>query len=516
MAETVNDTRLDLTKTGDEFRASLRDDREVYYRGERIDDVTTHVATAKGIDTIAGMFDAQQQPAGQDVLTYVRDDGARVTAAYMLPRTPEDLAFRREGIEFVARQTFGMWGRGIDMIATLPVGMASEFPSFKAASPDYADNILTYLKHCEDNNIHLAETIVDPQGYRARATGTPPDTLPPERATARIVKEDSTGIWISGIKGVGTVAPQANEIILGSFHAPSAEESFWVAVPVGTPGLRMFCREMIHVPTESRADHPIDAMGEEIESLVAFDEVFVPRERILAAHEPSLHGVNFYNEWAQHEHWYTFVRIMAKAEMFAGLAQLLVDTLGLDGVPVVRQRVADILEWAQICRALALAAEQKATPSQTGVLVPDRAMITAARSYALTHLPQVIHILQDISGQGLILRFSEKDLGQNAAFGKDLGWFLDTRDVSARDKNRVLNLVWDVTSSAAAQRSKLFEESNALNVPFLKERLYGEYERAQLVDDCRHFIGLGQAAPRVYKKEILQTWSERRDGGDAA
>ena len=77
--------------------------------------------------------------------------GARVTSAYLIPRTRDDLRFRREGIKFVARQTFGTVGRGIDMIATLPIGMLSENPSFKRECPEYADNIHWYIKHLEEN-----------------------------------------------------------------------------------------------------------------------------------------------------------------------------------------------------------------------------------------------------------------------------------------------------------------------------------------------------------------------------
>ena len=114
-------------------------------------------------------------------------------------------------------------------------------------------------------------------------------------------------------------------------------------------------------------------------------------------------------------------------------------------------------------------------------MIPDVNVVTAGRSYALDNLPRILHILQDICGQGMILRWSEKDLETPAAFGKNLGWFLDTRNMSARDKNLVMNLVWDVAASEHATRSKLFEESNALNVPFLKERLYGEYDRSKFL-----------------------------------
>ena len=498
--QTQSDTQTQkhYLKTGEEFIRSLQDDREVYYKGERVDDVTTHEATAGGIRQVADIYDQQFDEEAQKVLTYEREDGARATAAYLIPRTKDDLRFRREGIKYVARQTFGTVGRGIDMIATLPLGMLSENPSFRRECPEYAENIHWYIKHLEENNIRLGETIVDPQGFRSRASGTAPDTQPPDRATARIVKESDKGIWVSGVKGVGTAVPQSNEIIIGSFHPPLDEESFWIYMPIDTPGLKMFQREVVHRPGSSAYDHPLASQGEEIESIVAFDNMFVPNERIVARNTRSLHGVNFYNVWARHEHWYTFVRMVAKAELYAGLAQLIVDTLELGEVAVVRQRVADIIEYAQILAGLQYAAEDLAELSEGGVMTPDVNVVTAGRSYALENLPRILHILQDICGQGMILRWSEKDLETPAAFGKNLSWFLDTRNMSARDKNLVMNLVWDVAASEHATRSKLFEESNALNVPFLKERLYGEYDRSQALSEVRHFLGLGPASETVF------------------
>jgi 4-hydroxyphenylacetate 3-monooxygenase len=501
---TIEDKKAEThyLRTGEEYIRSLQDGREVYYKGERIEDVTTHFATSGGIKEISELYDLQFDADAQNVLTYVRDDGARVTASYLIPRTRDDLRFRREGIKYVARKMFGTHGRGIDMIATLPIGMLSELPSFRRECPQDAENIGWYIKYCEENNIHLGETIVDPQGFRSRASGTAPETVPPDRATARIVKENDKGIWISGVKGVGTAVPQANEIILGSFHPPLDEESFWVYAPIDSPGLKMFCREVVHRPGSDWYDHPLASRGEEIESIVAFDNLFIPNERIIARNNRALHGVNFYNVWARHEHWYTFTRIVAKAELYAGLAQLIIDTLELSEVAVVRQRVADIIEYCQILQGLQYAAEDLAELSEGEVMTPDVNVVTAGRSYALENLPRILHILQDICGQGMILRWNEKDLETPAAFGKNLSWFLDTRNMSARDKNLVMNLVWDVAASEHATRSKLFEESNALNVPFLKERLYGEYDRSKFLEDCRAFIGLGPTPERTFAARI--------------
>ncbi|MCY4087697.1 MAG: hypothetical protein OXG37_12665 [Actinomycetia bacterium] len=236
-------------------------------------------------------------------------------------------------------------------------------------------------------------------------------------------------------------------------------------MPANAEGLRMYCREMVHDPDAAAQDHPMDARGEEIEAIVTFDEVLVPRGRIISMKNKVLHGVNFYNVMAVHEHWYTFIRTTARAELLAGLAQLVVDTLGLGEIPTVRQRVAQIFRWAAACRALVLASEERAQLSEGGVMTPDTAMISAGRAYALDLYPQIAHTIRDICGQGLIFRFHDRDLESPAAFGKNLSWFLDTRSVGARNKNFVMNLVWDAVASSHALRVELFEESNALMCP---------------------------------------------------
>jgi 4-hydroxyphenylacetate 3-monooxygenase len=147
-------------------------------------------------------------------------------------------------------------------------------------------------------------------------------------------------------------------------------------------------------------------------------------------------------------------------------------------------------------------------------MTPDASMISAGRAYALDLYPRIVHTIRDICGQGLIFRFDDRDLESPAAFGKNLGWFLDTRGVSAHDKNQVMNLVWDAVASSHAMRVELFEESNALNVPLLLERVYNEYDRSDAIAHCRSVIGLESDQDTNYVREIKQTWSDRKERGD--
>jgi aromatic ring hydroxylase len=54
------------------------------------------------------------------------------------------------------------------------------------------------------------------------------------------------------------------------------ECAIWSVVPADASGLRMISREPVTTGSEDPADHPLDARGEESDSPLIFDNVFVP------------------------------------------------------------------------------------------------------------------------------------------------------------------------------------------------------------------------------------------------
>jgi 4-hydroxyphenylacetate 3-monooxygenase len=510
MSVETNLQQTQFLKSGAEYRASLRDGREVWYGGERID-VTTHPATSGGIDLIAKSYDAQHDPERRDLLTFVRADGRRVSKAWMIPASKDDLKSRRECIEYLVRNTFGIFGRQMDMIASTQIGLVAFLPLLELNSPEYAKNILPYVSYAAENNIILAAPFADPQGWRTRGSalgrrGIPlfdteqlpdstssdvdlriDDTLLP--GALRVVKEADDGVWISGAKVVATVAPQAHEMLVSNIALPdpSPEGSFWLVVPVNSPGVRLVCREAVSDPSSSFHDHPIASQGEEMDALVIFEDVFVPSWRICSYRWTEIG--RHYGEIAALEHWHTLTKLCVKAEMFVGLLQLIVDGIGTSHRPGVRQLVAEVIEYAQILRGMVLASEENASPTEAGVMWPDPLIITAGRSYALSKYPHIVHLLQELAGQGPILRWSEKDL-DHPLLGPRIAWFYDGASLTAREKNLLMNLLWDVTSGAHAGRVELFENVNGFPVPYLRERLYMEYDRDRAIRAVREYVGL--------------------------
>ena len=53
-------------RTGEEYRDSIRDGRQVYYDGDLVEDITTHPAFKPIIDVKSRMYDMQFEPNFED------------------------------------------------------------------------------------------------------------------------------------------------------------------------------------------------------------------------------------------------------------------------------------------------------------------------------------------------------------------------------------------------------------------------------------------------------------------
>src|SRR3989442_4283711 len=120
-------------RTGAEYIQGLQDqEREIWLRGERIKDVTTHPGLANGVRAIASLYDLQHDPALRDEMTYVSPTSrARVGLSFVIPRTKQELERRGAMMPGWARTTGGLVGRS-------PAFLTRTFPALAAAGGHFA------------------------------------------------------------------------------------------------------------------------------------------------------------------------------------------------------------------------------------------------------------------------------------------------------------------------------------------------------------------------------------------
>jgi 4-hydroxyphenylacetate 3-monooxygenase len=472
-------------RTGAEFKASLDDGRKVWVDGVLLDKVTDCPGLNAGIELLAEMFDDQFKPEFAEATTMVDErSGDIVSRAWQIPRTIEDLQMRRKMIEYTSLKTGGAFGRPPDLAPTIVVGLMAYLPTFKNSQSafdrvkiDYAENIERYHAYGRDHNLIASESLSGPQSDRSAPASA-------AHGNVKIVGWEKGGVRISGAKSVGSISAQANDIFFTNLayrdHPPEA--CVWGCLPAGTEGIKMISREMLSTPLAEPVDHPLTHRGEEADQIVVFDNVFLPNERVFSLGDIST--LKYYGRVCIWAHWHILTRLAVKAEIFVGAAQLAVDMLGTGAIPAVRGLVADIMEYALALRAFVTSAEHLARPTEADVMAPDVNMLTAGRKYSIEHYPRIIHTLQELCGQGLVMRFGKASF-DNPEIGHYLKDLLPGHDVSAQVKNQLMNFIWDMTSSGAAGRVELFENVNASPAPFLRERLYNEFDRKDAVSMAR-------------------------------
>ena len=89
-----------MIRTGEQYRDSIRDGREVYINGECVKDVTTHPAFKPIVDIRAKIYDMQHDEKTKAVMTVVQD-GEEHAVGNILPKKQEDWWKKRKAVDTV-------------------------------------------------------------------------------------------------------------------------------------------------------------------------------------------------------------------------------------------------------------------------------------------------------------------------------------------------------------------------------------------------------------------------------
>lgn len=478
------DPRQPWLRNGAQYRESLRDGRHVILSGRDVEDVTGEPALARAVDTLASYFDAQVDPATQDLLTTADPaTGQRFSTAWLVPRSIADLKRYDAMIRHSTTLTFGVFGRPPDYGPVKAVSFVAWNHLIREKDPDALSKIENFLRAGRENNLVSADVIIDVQASRKLA-------MPDRAARLRVVEERRDGVVLCGAKAGNSVLAQGN---IGTVSMPPPDPTMpeecniWTAIPANAPGLKMLLREPNVTGRETAEESPLNAGGEEADCILLFDRVFVPWDYVFSYKNKMLGQI--YTTLGQFAFWKIANRLAYRAEIFAGAAQLIVDALGTDHIPAVRAMVAEVISYASILRGMMTAAVESAQPTESGVMLPNHSFVTAGRLHAIEHYPRIMQILRDLSGQGLIGRVPQATW-ERADIGALLDEYLPGHRLNARDKNRLFNFIWDMTCSASAMRVALFENINATPAPALREELYRSHDRSNGMNLIRHRLGL--------------------------
>lgn len=455
-APSPGNSAASVVKDGKSHIASLRDNRSVYINGELVPDVSEHPAFRNAIKSTASLYDLQADKKYTDRLTFISpSSGRRVSRAWQLPTSYDELVVRREALEILAETHGGFMGRSPDHLSSALGGQMMGLDIFEAYSPEYAANFANYYQYIRDNDHALTYVIINPQGNRsAEASEQNPDLV------MRVVDEDSDGITVRGAKMLGTSSIMSNEVFVANLQPLRPDEKHYAtsfALPMNSPGLHVLSRKSYEQSAESIFDNPMSSRFDENDALVYFDDVKVPRERIFVNQDVEMCRKQFHGTPGHiMQNYQSQIRLMVKLRFLLGVAHRIAQTIGTINLPPVQTTLGKLASEAATVEGLVRGMEA-AGNAYGDYFVPNKHLLYSAQVYTQELYPGFVNSIRELAGGSLImLPSSEKDF-ENPEIARIIEMTQSSEDFTPVERVKFLKLAWDVLGSEFASRHLQYE-----------------------------------------------------------
>jgi aromatic ring hydroxylase len=430
-------------RTAEQYKASLRDGRVVFFRGEKVPDVTAHPVIGIAVEHAAIDY-RMAEDAKYRELAVIKEGGDEYSRYYHLPKNGDDLLKRSNLIAASTREgaTLVVLIKEIGTDALLALHIVGAKLA-AAGHPEYSERIQKFYRHCRDNDLAVAVAQTDVKGDRSIA----PTLQEHPDYYVRVVEERPDGIVVRGAKVHTSVSTNTNEVIVLPTRAMRAEDKAYAvafAVPMNTPGLKMIASP--HGASKKNAfEHPISARHKMMETLTVFDDVFVPRERVFLNGEIDFAGLLALTFVRFHR----FTAVSYKLpllELMAGAGFAIAEANGISRAGHVRDKLTHLAAYHSTVRGLIEHAARTCTVEE-GVAVPNTLLTNVAKYHFAHNYHQAVQIVQDLAGGLLVTAPAMEDLDSEATREYVLKYMGGAKGFDAEKRLRLLNLISDLTSS---------------------------------------------------------------------
>ncbi len=429
-------------KTREQYIESIRKQKpNVYILGEKVTvPISDHPLCWTGMNSVAVTYDVANDPACKDWATTISPlTNERVSRWVHLPRSVDDCVKKADIMREAIHRTWcvircAMQDTGVAM-------WAATWEIDQKYGTEYHKRFAEFWKYVEKNDLNLATGVTDVKGDR---TKRPCEQADPDMYV-HIVERRPDGIVVKGAKSNITGVPYAHEILVAPTRdLRKGEEDYAVAfsVPIDTKGITMITRPGGSPVEKSSIERPLSRNAGQTESLVVFENVFVPWERVFMNGEVDLAAslvLNFAN-------CHRFTKCACKSaqtDLYVGAGALVAECNGVERVAHVQEKIAELVISAGIANGCAYASAYKAKAHPSGVYFVDPLLANVGKYFISHDQGSEWVILHDLAGGIVVTGPTQRDWN-NPEERKYIEKYYKT-SVNAETRLRAVKLIEDFT-----------------------------------------------------------------------
>ena len=426
-------------KTKAQYVASVRElGADVYMLGKRVPDVTRNGFTRLALEGIGGIYDLARDDRYKGLLTRREKGGPPYSAYCSIHSSREDLVDRVRAARLICQRTGVCTASrccGWDALNAL---WHVTYEMDARNGTEYHKRLQRYVARVRGKDLTCAGALTDPKGNRALK----PKHQPDKDVYVRVVEESRAGIVVRGAKAMIGGAVGSHEIIVQpgtGFSEEERDHAVAFAVPMDAEGVVQVVNRQ--TGDERKLDGGFD-MGNvragSSESLVIFDDVFVPKDRVFMCgeHEYAADAVTKFVLL----HRATLGGCLAGCgDVLTGAAALLAEYNGLSRQ--VSDRLTEMTYLSEALYAQALGAAYEGRPTPSGAWFPDPLLANVTKT-SVTRLPfEIERLAEDIGGGMVSCMPSELDLRSPKVGPLVEKYYRGVRGVGAEKRLRAARLI---------------------------------------------------------------------------
>jgi 4-hydroxybutyryl-CoA dehydratase/vinylacetyl-CoA-Delta-isomerase len=282
-------------RTVEEYKQSLRKMRaNVFKFGKPIEDVTTHPATRSTVEGHARIYELQNDPQYQDMVTTTSSlTGEKISRYLSIIGSLEDMVANCKMKRLLFNVTGTCTGGRCVGWNCINAMWATTYDMDKELGTDYHERLKKWLLEAQKNDIAISGALTDPKGDRTKAASQQDD---PDM-NLHLMDERENGIVVKGAKVMICGVAASNEIFVLPGAGYREKEGDWAisfVIPRDTEGLTIVETRR---PSDTREeeegfDIPVEKGGI-TQAYLFFENVFIPKERVFMCgeHKYSLSAV---------------------------------------------------------------------------------------------------------------------------------------------------------------------------------------------------------------------------------
>jgi len=444
-----------MIKTKQDYLDSLRNQKlNVYYKGERVDDVTMHPALIPHINAAAKTYELALREENEDLLTAESHlTGNRISRFTHIHQSAGDLIKKVLMLRLIAHETGSCYQRCVGFDALNALYMTT-FEIDEKHGTRYFTRFVEYLKMIQAENLMVVGGMTDPKGDRSKRPGEQSD---PDLFTHVVEKRDD-GIVIRGAKAHMTGAINSHQIlIMPTQTIGKGDEAYAVAaaIPLNAPGVTLIFGRQSN--EERKLEGGVDAGNTEFgvvggEALVIFEDVFIPSERVFMCGEIDFSGILVERFATLHRQNYGGCK-GGLSDIIIGATALAAEYQGTSGASHIKDKLVEMMHLTETVYSGSVACSAMGSQTASGAYYPNPLLANCTKHNITRNIYEISRLAHDIAG-GMMATLPFDQDSKSPDVGKYVRKYLaGVAGIPTENRIKILRLIENMTGGTCLVES---------------------------------------------------------------